>query len=281
MTQSEAGERRKSADDELGFRLSSKRLPPGFALWANRQLNRLFGFDRFQALFGNVPACPDTELMQAVLETLGVRVELAGGGLAAMPKSGALVVVSNHPFGVIDGLMVGALVQSVRSDAALVAAHWLSRVKRFRTPYLIVVGAQGVSKRRRQSIAGWLSAVQWLKRGGAVVIFPAGQVARFRWRRLAIADMPWSPHVAAIIRKTSAHVVPVFCEGGNSGAFYALTALFPGLANFLLVREFLKKRNTTARLVIGRPIAPAELMSLGADEAATAFLREQVERLAR
>jgi putative hemolysin len=271
----------KSADDELGFRLSSKRLPPGFTHWANRQLDRLFGFDAFNAFFREAPECADTELMQAVLDTLGVRVELAGGALDAIPKTGALVVVSNHPFGVADGMMVGALVQSVRSDTAGVAAHWLSRVKRFRTPYLIVVGAQGASKRRRQSTAGWLSAVRWLKRGGAVVIFPAGRVARFRWRRLAIADMPWSPHAAGLIRKTSAHVLPVFCEGRNSAVFYALTAFFPGLANFLLVREFLKKRNTTARVVIGRLIAPAELMSLGADEAAIEFLREQVERLAR
>lgn len=271
----------KSAEDEFGFRLSSKRLPAGFAQWANRKLNRLFGFDRFNALFRDVPECADAKLMQAVIDTLGVRIEIADGSLDALAKSGALVVLSNHPFGIVDGLMVGALMQSARSDAALMGAHWLSRIKRFHTPFLIVVGAQGASKRRRQSIAGWLKAVKWLKRGGAVVIFPAGQVARFRWRRLAIADMPWSPHVAGVIRKTSAHVLPVFCEGRNSRGFYALTAVLPGLANFLLVREFLKKKNAALRVIVGQPIAPAALSSFATDEAAIDFLRGEVERLGR
>jgi putative hemolysin len=269
----------KDTQEGFGFRLSSKRLPARMTQRANRFLNRLFGFDEFNEMFSRLPECPDAQLMQTILDAMPLRVERSGAPLEAIPRSGALVVVCNHPFGIVDGLIVGAMVHSIRSDASILTAHWFSQVPRFRTQYLIVVGAQGVGKRRRQSVAGWLATLQRLKAGEGMVMFPAGQAARLRWPRLAVADLPWSPHVAGVIRKTAAHVVPVFIAGRNSRAFYALTAIFPGLANLLLVREFLKKRNTTARVVIGAPIAPTALASFVTDEAAIDFLRREVERL--
>jgi putative hemolysin len=271
----------KETREGLGFRLSSKRLPKQATQQANRFLNRLFGFDTFNEIFRALPECSDSQLMQTALDAMNVRVERAGAPLEAIPRSGPLVVVCNHPFGIVDGLAIGAILQSIRADASLLTAHWLSLVPRFRTQYLIVVGAQGAGKRRRQSVAGWLTALQRLKGGEAVVIFPAGRVARLRWARLSVADAPWSPHVASVIRKTSAQVIPVFFAGGNSRAFYALSAALPALANFLLAREFLKKKNATLRVVVGQAIAPAKLASFDTDQAAIDFLRAEVERLGR
>jgi putative hemolysin len=267
--------------DGIGFRISSKRLPRAWTRCANRILDRLFGFEAFNAAFRAAPECPDSELAQAILDTLGVRLELSGAPKDAMARDGALVVVCNHPFGVIDGLAIAAILQSIRSDVSVIAAHWFTRVPRLENSVLIGVGAQGAQKRRRQSVTGWLAALQRLKRGGAVIIFPAGQAARFRWRRLSVGDLPWSQHVARVVRMTSACVVPVFFEGRNSRIFYALTAIFPGLANFLLVRECLKKSNARVRIVIGQPIAPGELAKFRTDEEAVQFLRRKVEALAR
>jgi putative hemolysin len=267
--------------DGIGFRISSKRLPTLWTQRANRLLDKLFGFETFNAAFRAAPECPDSELAQAILDALGVRLELSGASKDVIPRDGALVVVCNHPFGIIDGLAIDAVLQSMRSDVSVIAAHWLAQVPRLRNSILIVVGAQGAEKRRRQSVAGWLTALQRLKRGGAVIVFPAGQAARFRWRRLSVADLPWSPHVASVIRKTSAGVVPVFFEGRNSRAFYVLTAIFPGLANFLLARECLKKSNAGVRAVIGQPIASGELSKFRTDEEAVQFLRRTVEALAR
>ena len=73
----------------------------------------------------------------------------------------------------------------------------------------------------------------------------------------------------------------MFFEGRNSRVYYALTAIFPGLANFLLARECLKKSNAGVRAVIGQPIAPGELSKFRTDEEAVQFLREKVEALAR
>ena len=267
--------------DGIGFRISSKRLPRVWTQRANQLLDKLFGFEAFNAAFRAAPECPDSELAQAILDTLGVRLELSGASKDVIPRDGALVVVCNHPFGVIDGVAIGAVLQSIRSDVSVIAAHWFAQVPRLRSPNLIVVGAQGAQKRRRESVAGWLAALQRLKRGGAVIVFPAGQAARFRWRRLSVADLPWSPHVASVVRKTTAGVVPVFFEGGNSRIFYALTAIFPGLANFLLAKECLKKSNAGVRAVIGQPIAPGELSKFRTDEEAVQFLRRKVEGLAR
>ena len=128
--------------DGVGFRISSKRLPRDWTQRANRLLDQLFGFESFNAAFRAAPECPDSELAQAILDALGVRLELSGASKDLIPSKGALVVVCNHPFGVVDGLAIGAVVQSIRSDVSMVVAHWFAQVARLRNPFLIVVGAR-------------------------------------------------------------------------------------------------------------------------------------------
>jgi putative hemolysin len=267
--------------DGVGFRISSKRLPKEWTQRANRFLDRLFGFAAFNAAFDRAARCQDTELGQAILDALGMRMELSGASKETIPKDGALVVVSNHPFGVLDAVAVHALLSSVRPDVSLLAAHWFVQIPRLARPFMIFLGAQGAKKRRRQSIAGWRLTLQRLERGEAILVFPAGQAARFDWRRMRITDLPWSPHVASVIRRASASVVPVFVEGRNSRTFYALTAILPGVANFLLARECTKKANATVSAVIGQPIAPGELARFASDEDAVQFLRGKVEALSQ
>ncbi|THD44770.1 MAG: hypothetical protein E7774_09540 [Bradyrhizobium sp.] len=266
--------------DGVGFRISSKRLPTGWTQRANRLLDRLFGFAAFNAAFDRAAQCRDSELGQAILDALGVRVELSGAPKETIPREGALVVISNHPFGVLDAVAVHALLSSVRPDVSLLAAHWFAQIPRLQRPFMIIVGAQGAKKRRRQSVAGWHMTLQRLDRGEAILVFPAGQAARFDWGGMRIADLPWSAHVASVVRRASAAVVPVFVEGANSRTFYVLTAILPGLANFLLARECTKKANAVVRLAIGRSIAPSELAKFASDEDAVQFLRENVEALA-
>ena len=218
--------------DGVGFRISSKRLPTGWTQRANRLLDRLFGFAAFNAAFDRAAQCRDSELGQAILDALGVRVELSGAPKETIPREGALVVISNHPFGVLDAVAVHALLSSVRPDVSLLAAHWFAQIPRLQRPFMIIVGAQGAKKRRRQSVAGWRMTLQRLDRGEAILVFPAGQAARFDWGGMRIADLPWSAHVASVVRRASAAVVPVFFAGGNSRTFYVLTAIFPGAGEF-------------------------------------------------
>ena len=127
---------------------------------------------------------------------------------------------------------------------------------------------------------GWRKTLRWLLDGGAIAIFPAGNVARFDWRRRAVADLPWTTHVAAVARRTGAGVLPVYFHGHNSWAAQVAGVLCPPLYDLLRLAETNNKLRRTVRATVGQVIQPEVLSGFASDEEATAFLRTQTEKLA-
>jgi len=264
----------------LRLKLKSKRLSPPVADAARQCLHWLFGFRQFNKIYSGVPPCERLQFSHAFLESLGVRLELSGAPMDTVPDSGPLVIVANHPFGMIEGFAVDALLGSKRPDGALMAVHVLASIPEYQGR-LIVVGPRGRRSRRKRSVNGWREAFKLLRRGGALAVFPAGGVARFQWRHLSVSDPPWSPHVAALVRRTGAAVLPVYFHGRNGWMFQLVGILCRPLQDLMIVGELAKMRGRTLRVTVGRVVQPGELSHFATDEESIAFLRAETEMLAR
>lgn len=214
-----------------------------------------------------------------LLGQLDIRFAVVPRDLKQIPERGGAIVVANHPHGIVEGLILTALLDSVRSDYKLVANSLLSKidamsdrtilVNPFRTP------SANISNR-----APLRRCLQWLKDGGLLVMFPAGEVAHLRWTGHSVTEPCWNPAAVRIALKAHVPVIPVFFEGSNSLGFHLAGTLHPGLRTIALPREFLKLRGKTVRVRIGRAVSSDLLTQYRTAESATEYLRSRTLFLA-
>ncbi|MFZ0614563.1 MAG: GNAT family N-acyltransferase [Desulfobacterales bacterium] len=214
------------------------------------------------------------DMFRGVLAALEVGYDLNPDELLNIPARGPLVVVANHPFGGIEGAVLGAVLLKVRPDLRILANYLLKRVDGIGET-IIPVDPFDAPGSARQNRKGLKAAVAWLKAGGVLAMFPAGEVAHFRWNRWRVADPVWSPHVAAIARRTGATVLPVFFPGRNSLLFQLLGTLHPRLRTALLPREVMNKAGRRIRLFVGKPIPRQVMKKYDSDAALTNYLRSR------
>jgi putative hemolysin len=263
----------------ISVKVKSKRLPNAVAEGFRRLLNRFFGFERFNALYRRLPPGPAVSLSPALLDELAVVLETGGAPLDLVPRRGPVIFVANHPHGLVDGFALDRLLTPVRPDAMLMAVYALGDIPEYRGR-LVLVDPEKRRSRRRQNRRGWLQAQRLLAGGHALVVFPAGGVSRFQWRRLSVGDQDWSPHIAALARRAGATVVPIYIHGRNGWLYQLIGAIAPGLQNLFIFGELTKMRGRTLRLTIGRPLPSSTWSHLPDDAATIAFLRKQTEMLA-
>ncbi|MEL6745865.1 MAG: hypothetical protein AAFO68_10445, partial [Pseudomonadota bacterium] len=114
---------------------------------------------------------------------------------------------------------------------------------------------------------------------GALVVFPAGAVSRFRWARKKVADPEWNPHIASIARRTGATVVPIFIHG-RGGFWFQIAGVISGrLQTMTLFTELLKMKGRTLRITVGKPLVPEKWSHILGDERLVNHFRDQVEVL--
>jgi putative hemolysin len=260
------------------LRVSSRRLPPWMTRVVRALFDQLLGFTRFNAIYRVLPPCEPAEFSRVFLDAMEVRLELGGESLDAIPRTGPLIVIGNHPFGLIEGMALDAELLARRPDVAAMATHWQAAVPEFAARHFLV-DPGGSRRRRRLTARGWRRAIEWLAAGRALLVFPAGRVAQFQWRHMAVREMPWTSHIAGVARRLRAPVLPVYIHGRCSLGFQLASAIAPRLQYFLLLREATAMRGRTLRATVGRLIQPDEILRFATDAAATDFLRQETERL--
>jgi putative hemolysin len=215
----------------------------------------------------------------SALRVLGSRADSCADEVAAVPADGPLIVAANHPHGALDGLLLLDLIGRARNDVRLLANHLLARIPALRDLCFFVDPFERPGAAER-SLAGLRAAHLWLRRGGALVVFPAGEVAHIRRADGSIADSPWRSTVGRIALTTGARVVPTRIEGANSPLFYAAGRIHPLLRTVLLSRELLRSRRRSVTIRVGQALSTDELGRRGPTaEGVTAAIREAVEHL--
>lgn len=212
--------------------------------------------------------------LEFVLDTFKIRVDVARTDVERIPVQGPLIVVANHPFGGLEGLIAAQLLRRRRDDVKVLANHLLQRLPDLEQLF-IGVDPYGGRKARRHNIAPVRDAIRWVRRGGVLVVFPAGDVSQLRFSGLThvgIVDPPWDERVARLIRLTQADTIPVFFAGRNSVLFQLAGLAHKNLKTLLLPRELLNKKNTEVELRIGKSISASKIADIPTD-------RELVEQL--
>ena len=221
---------------------------------------------------------PGVPFARSSLDVLRVRTDTCETDLDRVPAGGPLIVAANHPHGALDGLLLLDLVGRIRSDVRLLANHVLTRVPELRHVCFFVDPFERPGATER-SLSGLRAAHLWLRRGGALVAFPAGEVAHTHRPDGSVADSPWRDTIGRLAVATGARVLPVRIDGGNSRLFYAAGRIHAVLRTALLPRELLKVRGRTVSLRLGPVLSPAELESPSPrPNAVTQRIRQAVEQ---
>ena len=153
------------------------------------------------------------------MRQLELQVDYDEARLRAIPAVGPVVIVANHPFGVLDGIVSSHLVAKVRPDFKVLTNSLLCRARELE-PYLLPIDFAQTPAALATNLRSRADALSWLCAGGALVVFPGGAVATAErmFARHAV-DPAWKLFTAKAIRRARATVVPVFFEGQNSRLF--------------------------------------------------------------
>jgi putative hemolysin len=254
---------------------------------ARSVLEGFLGFGRARRLCASVCApCPDQTrfVAERLLEKLQVRYRVADSDLEQIPRSGPLIVIANHPFGILEGAVLAALLNRIRPDVRFLGNRILSIVPDV-GELVIPVDTGGGSPAAHANTAALRRSLNHLKSGGCLAVFPAGEVSHFQIDERTVTDSPWTSAVSRIVSRlagqgTCLNVVPIFVGGSNSLVFQTLGLMSPKLRTAMLVRELLNKKNKTVEIRIGSPIPARRLLAFPTHAERTGYLRWRTYLLA-
>nr|WP_320049980.1 lysophospholipid acyltransferase family protein [uncultured Desulfuromonas sp.] len=233
---------------------------------------RLLGLRRCQQLYDQVSAnVSGHTFAEQALATLNVSYRVSDYEQVRIPSSGPCILIANHPFGGIEGLILMDLLSKQRPDFKVMANFMLSRIPQLRD-CLINVDPFGGTDAARTNLSPLRQSLNWLKQGGVLVIFPAGEVSS-RQSSGEITDPAWSSTLPRLVRRSKAPVLPVFFPGENGSLFQWAGRIHPRLRTALLPHMLLNKRGQTLPLRIGNLLTTKKLTGFDCDQALNDYLR--------
>lgn len=189
---------------------------------------------------------------------MGIDIQTPPEEVARIPATGPLVVVANHPHGLVDGMIMAELVCRVRPDFKILTRSLLTGIPEIEE-FMIPVPFPHEENSRELGLQMRELTMQHLNRGGAIILFPAGKVAMSKgWWGPAV-EAEWNVFTHKIVSKSGATIVPMKFTGQNSRAFQIANQLSDTLRQGLLLYEIKRALFKPQRPWIGEPIPATEL----------------------
>lgn len=204
------------------------------------------------------------DFWDVMVERYKLELKVIGGSLSNIPSDGPLILIANHPYGILDGLMMGHILAQTRSDFRILAHQVFRRAEDLNKVILPVSFAE-TKEALAQNVATRKESLRYLGAGGAIGVFPGGTVSTAAKPFGRPMDPKWRSFTARMIAKSDATVVPIFFDGHNSRLFQLMSHLHVTLRMGLLIKEFKARTDSQVKIVVGEPIARAELEAHSGD----------------
>lgn len=246
-----------------------------------RAIEKVSGQPRLQKLYETYRSDLATEpFFSAAVKLLELDVQFNASRLAQIPDKGPLVVVANHPFGVLDGLMISWLVSLRRTDFKVLTNAVLDGAPEA-SDWLLPIDFAPTKEAQKTNIATRAECLERLSGGECIVVFPAGGVSTSPtpFAKAAVDDT-WKPFTAKLIKRSNAHVTPIYFEGQNSRLFQWASHMSIELRLALVFREVKRRMGTVMPVHIGETLSPDALEHAGKRHDLMNFLRRETYAMA-
>jgi putative hemolysin len=231
-------------------------------------------------LYRRVQRSPEGFRLETLLAEMRIGLSVGAADQARIPASGPVVVVANHPYGVLDGAILTVLLTRARPDVKVLTNFLLADVPELKK-HCILVDPFQTDRSLESNQRGLREAHGWLQKGGMLAIFPAGEVSQWQMPAAQIVDPGWNDTAVRLIRKTGAAALPVYLCGHNGVGFQLMGMIHPKLRAAFLLQEFLKQAGKTVELRVGSGIPADAVEAIPDDREATEYLRWRTYLLGR
>ena len=238
----------------------------------------LMGLNRINRLYPEFGEFRGREFTKAAMKTFRITPDIRQEELELIPKEGPFIIVSNHPFGGWDGIVLYNTVAAIRPDFKIMANFILSHIPNLKDSFL-AVNPFSDNKGLKSSFSGLKAAKEILEKGGCLGIFPAGEVSTYYKGRKYPADKDWTGTIMKLIYNAGVPVVPVYFDGSNSRWFHFVGKIHPLLRTVNLPNELLKRSGKTVSMRIGRPVPANEVRKYASPQELGQALRNRVYAL--
>jgi len=191
------------------------------------------------------------------LDVMGIDLTTPADQIARIPHTGPVVLVANHPHGLVDGMVMAELIGRVREDYKILTRSLLTGVAEI-DRFMIPVPFPHEADALKQNLAMRRRAMEHLADDGLVALFPSGVVSSSDTAFGPAIERAWNPFTAKMIQRSGATVVPVFFPGSNSRIYQLANRASVTLRQSLLLYEVRHALDKPQGPVVGNPIPPEE-----------------------
>jgi putative hemolysin len=199
------------------------------------------------------------DFFDAAIRLLRLRIDFDLERLRRVPADGPVIFIANHPYGVLDGVILTWLARKVRPDVKVLAHSALCQAHGTGAN-LLPIDFSPTEQGRERTLQSRIEAMAHLKKGGAIGIFPGGGISTtiHPFKGPAV-DLPWAPFTAKLIRQSRATVMPLFFDGQNSRLFQLASHISMTLRLSLIFHETAKRIGSTVSVRVGEPIPYSDM----------------------
>lgn len=255
---------------------------PAVKRWVIQSVERMAGRDYFVPLYEiwrRDYVAHDRRVMRAVLELIRVDLEIKTGAWPPRLDSTApVVIVSNHPFGILDGFGALSLAEDLGRPFRVLLHKDLMKVPEIQ-PYSLPIDFSGTRAARAMNINTRKEALKLLAEGTTIIVFPAGGVATAPTMFGRAVDLPWKTFTARMVQAARAQVQPLYFEGQCSPSFHLISRFSQTMRLSMMIREFRRRVGQPLRVHIGELIDYDELDTGGDRKALIDLLFNRVHAM--
>ena len=221
-----------------------------------RSIEYISGQPELYKLYNEYQRSPELykNFWEGSIKKLNLNVDYSQEALKKIPKEGPLVVVANHPFGVLDGLVICWLMSLVRDDFKVLTHSLLLRAPETKG-YLLPVDFSLTKQAVVTNLETRKLSREFLSDGGSMVIFPSGCVStKMKMSEKIAFDCEWKVFTSRLIKQSDATIVPIYFQGQNSQLFHLASRFGLLFRSALLFKEVRDRMGTDVPVTIGDPL---------------------------